>query len=202
MGKNCHLNLDNCNLHILKSLLRLENRERIRTSFFDHWTKSYVFIYWWSNLNAIFLASNEQTSILIELSLEILNNKSNWLEHHFFEHRTNSNMFISWLSNSNTLFLPIKHRTLNIVRPITSWYEKDSHFHLGYLLIKESKDCVSNLFRDSKSEKLQRWALHEIMQGYRMKKKHFVARCKSAFGFCRPAQWDFCLIFAPKAYFN
>ena len=63
--------------------------KRTRISFFEHRTNSNVFIYWWSNLNTLFLASNEQksniepnraftrfTKLLIKLS-----RKSNVLEH-------------------------------------------------------------------------------------------------------------------------
>ena len=38
------------------------NIERSRTSFFEHRTNSNVFIYWWSNSNTLFLASNDWTS--------------------------------------------------------------------------------------------------------------------------------------------
>ena len=40
----------------------LSNIERTWTSSFQHWTNSNVFIYWWSNLNTLFLASNGRTS--------------------------------------------------------------------------------------------------------------------------------------------
>ena len=40
----------------------LSNIERTWTSFFEHRTNSNVFIYWWSNSNTLFLASNDRTS--------------------------------------------------------------------------------------------------------------------------------------------
>ena len=40
----------------------LSNIERTRTSFFEHRTNSNVFIYWWSNSNTLFMASNDRTS--------------------------------------------------------------------------------------------------------------------------------------------
>ena len=40
----------------------LSNIERTRTSFFEHRKNTNVFIYWWSNSNTLFLASNDRTS--------------------------------------------------------------------------------------------------------------------------------------------
>ena len=40
------------------------NIEQTWTSFFEHWMKSNMFIYWWLNSNKLFLASNDQTSNL------------------------------------------------------------------------------------------------------------------------------------------
>ena len=72
----------------------LSNIDRTRTSFFEHRTNSNVFIYWWSNSNTLFLASNEQTSnikpnraftkftkLLIELTQTSFFRTSNELEH-------------------------------------------------------------------------------------------------------------------------
>ena len=38
--------------------------EQTRTSFFEHWTNSNMFNYWWLNSSIPFLASNERTSNL------------------------------------------------------------------------------------------------------------------------------------------
>ena len=62
----------------------LSNIERSRKSIFKHGTSLNVFIYWWSNLNTLFLAWNEGTSNLIGLSLDLLNHSSNWLKYDFF----------------------------------------------------------------------------------------------------------------------
>ena len=72
----------------------LSNIDRTRTSFFEHRTNSNVFIYWWSNSNTLFLASNDRTSnfepnraftrftkLLFELTRTSLFRTSNELEH-------------------------------------------------------------------------------------------------------------------------
>ena len=55
--------------HSLKSITNSDgsntifsNIERTRTPFFEHWTNSNLFIYWWSDSNTLFLASNDRTS--------------------------------------------------------------------------------------------------------------------------------------------
>ena len=100
----------------------LSNIERTRTSFFKHRTNSTVFIYWYSNSNTRFLASNDRTSnfepnraftrftkSLIQLTRTSL-------------FRTNLNMFIYWYSNSNTLFLASNNRTSNFEHCSTHHY--------------------------------------------------------------------------------
>ena len=70
------------------------NIEQTWTSFFEHWTKLNMFIYWWLNSNKLFLASNDQTSnlepnrafirfmkLLIELTGTSFFRTSNELEH-------------------------------------------------------------------------------------------------------------------------
>ena len=79
----------------------LSNIERTRTSFFERQTNSNVFIYQWSNLNTLFLASNERTSN-IELnrpSLDLLN---------FL--RTDSNIIFSNVERTRTCS-SIRNRT-------------------------------------------------------------------------------------------
>ena len=71
----------------------LSNIERTRKSFFEHRTHSNMFIYWWSNLNTLFFASNNRTSnfapnraftrftkVLFELTRTSLFRTSNELE--------------------------------------------------------------------------------------------------------------------------
>ena len=70
--------------------LRMQTKSEILTpehwtSFFEHWKNSNVFIYWWSNSNTLFLASNKHRKLnLIGLPLDLLNYSWNWLEHNFF----------------------------------------------------------------------------------------------------------------------
>ena len=101
----------------------LSNIDRTRTSFFEHRTNSNVFIYWWSNSNTLFLASNERTSNIepnraftkfTKLLIELTRTSC-------FEHRTNSNVFIYWKLNSNTLFLPSNDRIELSKTPIGWW---------------------------------------------------------------------------------
>ena len=71
---------------------------RIEHQFFEHWTNSNMFIYWWSNSNSLYLASNIWTANMEHKrpSLDLLNYSLNRLKHHFFEHQTYSNMLIFW----------------------------------------------------------------------------------------------------------
>ena len=100
----------------------LWNIKRTWTLVFEHWTTSNMFIYWWSNSNTLFLASNDRTSnfepnraftrftkSLIQLTRTSL-------------FRTNLNMFIYWYSNSNTLFLASNNRTSNFEHCSTHHY--------------------------------------------------------------------------------
>ena len=68
------------------------------TSFFEHRMNSNVFIYWLSNSNTLFLASNEWT-----LNIKPFRAFTRFTkllikptQTSFFEHRRNSNVFIYW----------------------------------------------------------------------------------------------------------
>ena len=95
----------------------LLNIKLTRTSFFEHQTNLKVFIYWWSNSNTLFLASNDRTSNFepkraitrfTKLLLE-LTRTSNELER--IGNRTRTPYF--WLRT-------IEHQISNIVWPITT----------------------------------------------------------------------------------
>ena len=98
----------------------LSNVDRTQTSFFEHWTNSKVFIYWWSNSNTRILASNKRTSN----PKSLLNYSSNRLKHHFFPALNGPKRVrlllielkqpIIGFERSN-----IELRTTNIVRPLT-----------------------------------------------------------------------------------
>ena len=87
---------------------------------------------WWSNLNTLFLTSNELTSNIIGVSLDWLNYSFDWLDHHFFEHWTNSNVFIYCKSISNTTFLALNHQTLNFEHSSTHHYWLETRHTLGH----------------------------------------------------------------------
>ena len=98
----------------------LSNIERTRTSYFEHQMNFNVFIYWWSNLNTLFLALDYRTS----------NFEPNRA---FTAYRTESNISFSNIERTQTCssfgnrtrtpyfwLRTIEHRTSNIVRPITN----------------------------------------------------------------------------------
>ena len=100
----------------------LSNIEQTRTSCFKHRTNLNVFIYWWSNSNTLFLASNDWTSnfepnraftrftkLHIELTRTSFFRTSKELEH----------VHLLVIELEHPIF-GMEHRTSNIVRPITT----------------------------------------------------------------------------------